>query len=179
MGRYFLKSFGITGFKSAMHWLEERRDLVPCGKPCPVHLDFHPGNVIIRDDGKNFVIDWTQVSVSDFRFDLSWTMLLMSTYMERKWRDLILNEYRKHSGSQVDSIEYFEVFSCVKRLLSVYLSLNVGPESLGMRSEAATMIKQQMGAIGRVYSTMTELTGTKIPEIEGLLEKYQPSATHQ
>ncbi|MCD4776716.1 MAG: phosphotransferase [Candidatus Aegiribacteria sp.] len=88
MGRFFLKSIDTAaGFKSAMKWLEERRDLVPCGKPCPVHLDFHPGNVIIRDDGKNFVIDWTQVSVSDYRFDLSWTMLLMSTYMERKYRE--------------------------------------------------------------------------------------------
>ena len=174
MGRYFLKSYKLTGFKSVMCWLEERRNLVPCGKPCPVHLDFHPGNVIIRDDGKNFVIDWTQVSVSDFRFDLSWTMLLMSTYMERKWRDLVLNEYRKHSGSAVDSIEYFEVFSCVKRLLSIYLSLSAGPESFGMRPEAAAMMKQQMGTTGLVYSTLTELTGMNITEIEDMLERHKP-----
>lgn len=43
-----------------------------------------------------------------------------------------------------------------------------------MRPEAATMMKQQMGAIGRVYSTLTELTGTEIPEIERMLERYQP-----
>ncbi|MCD4848451.1 MAG: phosphotransferase [Candidatus Aegiribacteria sp.] len=179
MGRHFLNSIESAGFKSAMCWLEERRDSVPCGKPCPVHLDFHPANVIIRDDGKNFVIDWTQVSVSDLRFDLSWTMLLMSTHMERKWRDLVLNEYQKQSGSPVDSIEYFEVFSCVKRLLSIYLSLNAGPESFGMRPEAAAIMKQQMGATGRVYSTLIELTGTEITEIEDMLERYQPSATHQ
>ncbi|MCD4776115.1 MAG: hypothetical protein K8S15_08730 [Candidatus Aegiribacteria sp.] len=59
---------------------------------------------MIRDDGKNFVIDWTKVSVSDFRFDLSLTMLLMSAYMEMKWRDPVLNEYSEHSGSPVDSI---------------------------------------------------------------------------
>ncbi len=172
MGRHFLKLSGATGFQSALCWLEKRRDLIPCGKPCPVHLDFHPGNIIIRDDGKNFVIDWTQVSVSDYRFDLSWTMLLMSTYMERKWRDLVLNEYRKYSDSPVDSIEYFEVFSCVKRLFSIYTSLNAGPETSGMRAEAAEMMKQQMGAIGRVYSTLIELTGTEIPEVAGMLERY-------
>ena len=172
-GRNILKTFEVTGFKPTIRWLEERRHLVPCGNPCPVHLDFHPGNVIIRNDGKNFVIDWTQVSVSDFRFDLSWTMLLMSTHMDRKWRDLVLNEYRKHSDSPVNSIEYFEVFSCVKRLLSIVLSLNVGPEVLGMRPEAVAMMKQQMSAIGRVYSTLIELTGMEIPEIEKMLERYQ------
>lgn len=36
MGRHFLKSVGATGFQSVMYWLEERRDLVPCRKPCPV-----------------------------------------------------------------------------------------------------------------------------------------------
>ena len=93
--------------------------------------------------------------------------------MDRKWRDLVLNEYRKHSDSPVNSIEYFEVFSCVKRLLSIVLSLNVGPEVLGMRPEAVAMMKQQMSAIGRVYSTLIELTGMEIPEIEKMLERYQ------
>ena len=88
-------------------------------------------------------------------------------------RDLVLNEYRKQSGNSVDFIEYFEVFSCVNRLISVYSSLIAGPEPLGMRPEAVEMMKQQMGALGRVYSTLLELTGTEIPEIERMLERYQ------
>jgi len=173
-GKEYIELTGATGFKSTVSWLEERRDQVPCRKPCPVHLDFHPGNVIIGDDGKNIVIDWTQVSVSDFRFDLSWTMLLMSTHMDRKWRDLVLKEYRKQSDSPVEFIEYFEVFSCVKRLISVYSSLISGPEAMGMRPEALDMMKQQMSSIGRVYSTLIALTGRRIPEIDTMLEKYQP-----
>jgi len=171
-GRHLLDSGEIPGFQQTLEWLEERRTMVPCPKPSPVHLDLHPANVIIRDDGRNYVIDWTQVSVSDPRLDLSWTMLLMSTHMEKKWRNLVLREYQLQSVRQIVSIEYFEVLSCVKRLISVYMSLNTSPESLGMRPEAAEMMKGQMSAIRKVYFTLLELTGLEIPEIEKMLEQY-------
>ncbi len=50
--------------------------------PCyhPVHWDYHPGNVLLRDDSSAVVIDWTQIDVSDPRFDLAWTLLLVSSY---------------------------------------------------------------------------------------------------
>ena len=167
-GRAFLSQFPMAGFAPILAWLESQRDQVPCHRPSPVHLDFHPGNILLRDDGSAVVIDWTQVSVSDFRFDLAWTLLLIGTYEGMEWRETILREYERLAGSKAEQIEYFDVFACTKRLLSVAISLSEGPEKMGMRPEAVEMMKQQMGATERVYNLLQERTGIRVPEIERL-----------
>ena len=168
-GRAFLSQLPMAGFDPVLAWLEGRRDYVPCKRPSPVHLDFHPGNILLRDDGSAVVIDWTQIRISDFRFDLAWTLLLIGTYEGMEWRETILREYEGLADTKVEQIEYFDVFACTKRLASVAISLSEGPEKMGMRPEAAAIMKQQMGATERVYNLLQERTGIRIPEIERLL----------
>jgi len=165
----YLARFPMPGFLPVMEWLEARRDLVPCLRPAPVHWDYHPGNILLRDDGSAVVVDWTQVDISDARFDLAWTLLLVSTHEDAAWRDRILQEYERLAETKVEQIPYFEVFACLKRLYSVAVSLSYGPEKLGMRPEAVTMMKQQMGATKRVYDVLLERAGIRVPEIEALL----------
>lgn len=160
--------FPQPGFLPVLEWLEARRDQVPCLRPSPIHWDFHPGNVLLRDDGSMVVIDWTGPDVSDSRFDLAWTLLLVSTHEDTKWRDLVLQEYERLVGTKVEQIEYFDVAACARRLLSVVISLSEGPEKLGMRPEAVAMMKQQMGAIEGVYDLLLERTGIRVAEVERL-----------
>lgn len=172
--RAYLARFPIPGFLPITAWLKARRDQVPCLRPSLVHWDFHPGNVLLGDDGSAVVIDWTQLEVSDARFDLAWTLLLMSTHENVAWRDLILQEYERLAEVKVEQITYFEVAACAKRLGSIAISLAYGPEKLGMRPEAVTMMKQRMGAIKRVYDLLLARTGINVPEVEMLLaEKNQ------
>jgi aminoglycoside phosphotransferase (APT) family kinase protein len=178
--RAYLARFPISGFLPVIAWLEARRDQVPCPRPSLVHWDFHPGNVLLGDDGSAVVIDWTQLEVSDARFDLAWTLLLMSTHTPEgtgenaAWRDLILQEYERLAGAKVEQVTYFEVAACSKRLGSIAISLAYGPEKLGMRPEAVTMMKLRMGAIKRVYDLLRAWTGISVPEVEMLLaEKDQ------
>lgn len=166
--RYYLARFPQPGFLPVLEWLEARRDKVPCLRPSPIHWDFHPGNVLLRDDGSMVVIDWTGLDVSDSRFDLAWTLLLVNTHEDTKWRDLILHEYERLVGTRVEQIEYFDVAACARRLLSVVISLSEGPEKLGMRPEAVAMMKQQMGAIERVYDLLLERTSIRVAEVERL-----------
>jgi len=63
----------------------------------------------------------------------------------------------------------FEVFAFLNRLYSVALSLSHGPETLGIRPEAVTMMVQQMGPIERVYDLLLNRTGIVVPEVEELL----------
>lgn len=171
-GREILRKFSfLPGFIPVIHWLEERRDLVPCYRPSPIHWDFHPGNILLQKDGKAVVIDWTQICISDYRFDLAWTLLLMSTYEGPEWRGLILGEYERLSGRCVEQIEYFDVAACVKRLLIIVISVVSGPDKLGMRSDAVEMMKRQMGATGKVYNLLQKRTEISIPEVENMLSE--------
>jgi aminoglycoside phosphotransferase (APT) family kinase protein len=159
----------VPGFAPVMAWLEERRDGVPCSRPAVVHLDFHPGNVLLRDDGSAAVVDWTQVDVADLRLDLAWMLLLIGIYEGAEWRTHVLAEYERLAGSAVEGLAYFDVLACVKRLGSVVISLLEGPEKMGMRPEAVAMMRQQMGPLGSVYDLLVERTGIKVSEIEDLL----------
>lgn len=158
----------LPGFEAALGWLTDHVDSVSPMDLAVVHWDYHPENVLF-DDGSVVVIDWTQVGVSDPRFDLAWTMLLVGTYQGEQWRDVILDEYQLRSGAEVRSLEFFDAAVCVKRLYSVTLSLLAGPEALGMQAEATAQMREQLEPLGLVYRLLQERTGLAIPEVEQVL----------
>ena len=149
--RRALAQFHMPDADALLDWLEARRDRVPCAHPAPVHWDFHPGNLLLRVDGSATVIDWTQIQVSDPRFDLAWTLMLVGAAEGWPWRDRILAEYERLAGAPIEELEWFEVAACGKRLFSVIVSLAAGPEALGMRPEAVELMRKQFGALRNVY----------------------------
>ena len=167
--RYYASQNSETGFQQVMQWVEQRRNRMGCTHPAVVHMDLHPGNVLIRPDGSPQVIDWTQVDVSDARFDLAWSLLLVDTQEGAQWRPVFQAEYERQLGMPVEQLELFDVVASAKRLFSVYLSLVSGPEKLGMRPGAENKMKEQFPAIRRVYALLQERTRLVIPEIEQML----------
>jgi aminoglycoside phosphotransferase (APT) family kinase protein len=167
--RPFLTRFPIPGFLPIVAWLDQQRDGVPCQRPSVIHWDYHPGNILLGDDGSATVIDWTQVDVSDSRLDLAWTLLLVSTYEGEVWHKRILHEYERLAGAEVEQLAFFEVVACLKRLYSIAAALTFGPETVGMRPGAEAIMVQQMGASKSVYNLLLERTGIEVPEIEELL----------
>jgi aminoglycoside phosphotransferase (APT) family kinase protein len=163
-----LAQFSLLGFRPIVAWLEERRDAVPCQQPALVHGDFHPNNILLRDDGSAVVIDWAGLQVSNARFDLAWTLLLTGTHGSVEWRDAILQEYERLVGAKVEQLEWFETFACLRRLRVVTVSLSEGAEKLGLRPDAVTRMQQQMGAIQQVYALLLERTGIRVAEVERL-----------
>jgi aminoglycoside phosphotransferase (APT) family kinase protein len=134
-------------------------------------MDFHPLNIIINNEGKPFVIDWTSAQISDPRLDLAWTLLLMSTHGSRETSDTIRKEYERISGYTVEQLGYFDVAVCLRRLFGISVSFKHGPEKLGMRPGAEEMMKQHVGPLKKVYELLTERTGITIPETEKLLSQ--------
>lgn len=57
--RPYMARFPIPGFVPIAEWLEKRRDLVPCERPSVIHWDYHPGNILLCDDGAAVVVDCT------------------------------------------------------------------------------------------------------------------------
>jgi aminoglycoside phosphotransferase (APT) family kinase protein len=169
-GKQGIQQFQLQGFSEALDWFAERRNSIPCSQPSVVHLDFHPNNVLLQTDGQAFVIDWSQVSLSDARFDLAWTLVLASAYFGEEWRDQILAGYESYLGERIDRIEVFEAFACTRRLFIIVACLTHGAAALGMRPDTEERMRQQMGPLSTVYNRVHTITGIKIPEVDQILE---------
>ena len=167
-----LAQFSLWSFLPIVAWLDERRDAVPCFQPALVHGDFHPNNILLRDDGAAVVIDWAGLQVSDARFDLAWTLLLVGTRGSVAWRDAILQEYERLVGTTVEQLEWFETFACLRRLRVLTVALSAGAEQLGLRPDAGTRMQQQMGAMHQVYALLIERTGMRVAEVEKLFAAF-------
>jgi len=161
----------IDIFMPVFNWLIDRKNDVPCRHLSVVHLDYHPANLILKDDGNAIVIDWTNFDIGDFRLDLAWTMLLVSSYGNPEGRDIVLNEYERIIRHKIDQIEYFEVFAILRRLFSIYVSLTAGAEKLGMRPEAIESMKRSVKHIKTLCDFLYQNTRIAIPEMEKLIEK--------
>jgi aminoglycoside phosphotransferase (APT) family kinase protein len=165
----FIRDLGVGWLQPVVDWIEAHRDEVAHEGLSVIHMDYHTQNVMVRDDGRLVVLDWTQGAPGDYRADLAWTLLLMSTYGPQEVRDEILERYERVSGRETRDIEFFDVIACARRLLSVAASLNVGAEQLGMRSGAEEMMRESAGHFRKVYELFRERTGIELPEIDEFL----------
>jgi len=153
-----------------LEWLETNVGLVPCTKPSIIHGDFHPMNVLLDENDNPYVIDWGAASVSDFRADLAWSLLLYFAYGSQENRDDLLHRYEMALGRSVDHIEYFEVYACLRRLHDIYSSINEGSSEIGLRPEAVEMMKESGPHIINVRNRLKDLTGIVIPAFDTMIE---------
>ena len=173
--RELLEATPDIGLQPAIEWLAARRDDLTCSLPSPIHMDFHPANILVRPDGFALVIDWTGFEISDPRFDLAWSLLLIHAYSGEEVRDSVFAGYEREMGKTVEHLDAFEVFACVRRLYTILVSLAGGAASMGMRPEAADTIREQIEPARRVYELLVERTGIPLPLVEAALA--EPIAT--
>jgi aminoglycoside phosphotransferase (APT) family kinase protein len=151
-----------------LDWISSRRSLYACTHPSPVHQDFHPANILVSPDGRLKVIDWTNFDVTDYRFDLAWSLVLANAYGGAVMRSLILQGYERHAGKPVENIEAFEAISCARRLLDLSVSLTQGAEAMGMREGAAEVMRANLEPHRRVYRRFYEITQIRLQAVDQL-----------
>jgi aminoglycoside phosphotransferase (APT) family kinase protein len=83
--------------------MAEHAQSVQCSELAVLHWDFHPENIIRCPDGSLVVIDWTGLQLSDPRFDLAWTLMLISAYQGSQWRQSFLEAYERHAGELLEN----------------------------------------------------------------------------
>ncbi|MFW9843319.1 MAG: phosphotransferase family protein [Candidatus Thorarchaeota archaeon] len=156
-----------------IEWLQTRVESVPCSKPAIIHGDFHAMNVLLNEHENPIVIDWGAARVSDSRIDLAWSLLLYLAYGSMARRDDLLARYEKALGSSVKNIEYFEVIACLRRLHDIFVSINQGTDSYGLRPEAVEMMRSTIQHVINVRDRLKDLTGIVIPRIDSMIEEIQ------
>lgn len=69
------------------------------------HGDFHPSNVIIKDDGSYGIIDWSHVTQGNASADVARTYLLFSIEGKNEIADKYLNLFSEKSGIDIKTIQ--------------------------------------------------------------------------
>jgi aminoglycoside phosphotransferase (APT) family kinase protein len=161
----YLQGSGVIGFEPVMPWLSEHRALTACERASVVHRDFHHNNILEDSEGNLYVVDWTSAEISDYRFDLAWTLALALAYGGDFRREIVLKEYQRQMGAEIPGLEVFEVIAYVRRIGSAMISMQLGAEKLGMRPEAVAVMRRDRVAFERLFGRMRALTGLDLPEI--------------
>jgi aminoglycoside phosphotransferase (APT) family kinase protein len=168
----YLERSQLPGFVQALAWLNARVvDVLPV-RLALLHWDFHPANILVDENYHYMVIDWTQIEISDPRFDLAWTLLLTGSHASWELAALIQQGYEALSGGPVRDLDFFEAAACAKRLFAVLTSLSQGAEAMGMRPGAEQIMAGQLGRIAEVYRRWLALTAVPLAEAERCLAAH-------
>ncbi len=159
----------LPGFAAPFQWLLDHRHEVTSRQASLAHLDFHPENLLLRADNTAVVIDWTNFDITDYRFDLAWTVVLVCSVEGLNRRETLVREYERQRGQPVEGLEFFEVAACLRRLFSVLFSLSAGAGQMGMRPGAEEDMRRHAPHLRLVYDMLQQRTGLAIPEVEAFL----------
>lgn len=168
-----LEGSNVKAFDPVLAWLSERRELTACNWASVVHRDFHPNNILEDSKGDLFVVDWSSAEISDYRFDLAWTLALALAYRGDAVREMLLAEYERQMGSKVEALAVFEVIAFVRRIGVAMISMQVGAEKMGMRPEAAESMRQDRTAYKRLFQRLVSITGLELIEIYTWLDSLE------
>lgn len=72
-----IDSAGSDELRRGLAWLEDQAPRVRHEEPAICHNDFHPLNLLIGDDGRLIVIDWSDAAIGDRHADVARTVTLL------------------------------------------------------------------------------------------------------
>lgn len=156
-------------FEPLTVWLRRNAESLVESPLCLIHQDFHPRNILLREDGLPVVIDWAGCTVGDFREDLCWTGLLAGTFIDEALRQEVYNSYTEYSTRELLDLTYFEVFVGLRRLADVAVTLRAGALTRGMRPEALIEMENNRLHYSKVISRIKDVTGLDLVELGRLI----------
>ena len=146
VGRYKL-----GGLKPGLDWLRRRRPADPA-QPSILHLDFHPLNLIERDDDSLGVLDWTYADVGDPHADVATTLMLLECVpasAKGLWERFALlvgrpvmrpllswwyrRAYNRRRPLDEDRLTYYGAWAALRQLVRHGRCLRAGPEACGCK----------------------------------------------
>jgi aminoglycoside phosphotransferase (APT) family kinase protein len=170
-----IDKYGLDGLIPGMDWLEEHRPKTS-NPPSILHLDFHPDNLIARDDSDLAVLDWSQADIGDRHADVATTLLLMdsapvplTTTCERmlsrptRWilKRRYLRIYRRHFPLDPDVLNYFLAWAAVRRLAMYGMWQRAGSQVNGYkRTSLLYLTSGHINALRRLFQQVGGITLT-------------------
>ncbi len=170
-----VKQSKLTELNPILTWLRGERNRIKNEYLAIGHFDFHTFNILLSEKGEPYVIDWPSARVSDFRFDLGWTLTLYRVYSNRENRNTLFETYQEIAGKQIEHMDFFEVSAILRRLSDILETFKFSGESVGLRDGVVQMIKDSISHVENLNSYLEELTGIRIMEVDELIENIKNS----
>ncbi len=167
--RMAVDRYQLHHFEPLLRWLDSRREKVGPGNACVLHNDYHPDNIVVReDDGQLVVLDWSFADIGDYRLDLAWSALLVGVTAGESYRDVLIQRYQVVSGLGVDNFSYFEVLKLGARLITIALWLEESVVIPVPKITKQAIRSEYKAHVLNVYRRVKEITGLPIPLFERL-----------
>jgi len=160
IAEHFKANYTLPG----LEWLRTQAAAITQGRLALAHWDYHFGNIILTPNKQPVVIDWTISAVTDYRFDLAWSLLFLGDAAES-----FVALYEEASKKTVEHLDFFVAFACLRRLLTMLISLEHGAEVLGMRPGAEHIIRKHKAHLQGLYTKWLELTQQPIQHVETVI----------
>jgi aminoglycoside phosphotransferase (APT) family kinase protein len=151
-------------------WLRENKPEDRGDYQAICHNDYHGFNVMIDQNDKAYVIDWGSARICDSRIDLGWTLLLYSTFGGAMFKAPVIETYNE-LGGYVDSLSFFEVLACTRRIIDLVTVL-YGDGSVGLKPDVLNLMKKQRDHFQKVHDHLEETTGIRLAELDKILEEF-------
>lgn len=155
----------FPGFEPVVGWIDGRRGSVRA-RCAPVHLDFHPLNILLDAEGEPWVIDWTSFRLTDPRLDVTWTALLGEMYVGEAFTTAFLQAYAGHMDT-LDDLDFFRVVTAVRRLSDILFFLT--PEGSATVVDVAAVL-EDAHRLTVAQTWILDATGIVVPEVAALLD---------
>jgi ABC-type phosphate/phosphonate transport system substrate-binding protein len=182
--------YDLDGLSAGLEWLRVHRPPDP-DKTSIIHLDFHPVNVMVHDEGFEGVLDWSESDVGDRHADLGATLVLMKTapvetqsiwesWSLKPGRFLLcrryLRGYRKCFEINEETLSYYEAWAALRRLCRYGQWLRAGPEATGGRhSSLRHLSSAQVGAVEHCFFQQTSAAAHCEPKMQQA-PSFEPQA---
>lgn len=112
---------GINELDPLISYLKAKLYEIELDPFCLLHNDFHPNNIIVKNNGDLVIIDWSGSDVGDFRYDLAWTYMLESTFVGPDVGETLLHGYEQISGKKIEDFKFFEGMAFLRRYIDLAL----------------------------------------------------------
>lgn len=87
---------------------------------CVCHGDFHPSNIIIKENGEIYIIDWAHVTQGNPVFDVARSYLLFSLEGKGKLAEKYLEVFEEKSGiKKKDILRCVPIVACTQKMKGV------------------------------------------------------------
>jgi aminoglycoside phosphotransferase (APT) family kinase protein len=172
-------AYSLEGLRPGLDWLLKNRPQ-RSGVPRPLHLDWHPLNLICSDKGLA-ALDWSEADVGDRHADVATTLLellclppppppLWQRPLVAIARGILarhyLRSYRRRLALEPSRLAYYGAWATLRRLSAYGRLLSTGPGSTGCKAAALRHIRRAHCA--KLGSYFARHTGVEVAlECEG------------
>lgn len=160
--------FNLSEFDPFLRWLETRVEQGASNHSCVIHNDYHPLNILIRDDGSLAIIDWSFADIGDYRTDLAWSLLWFGVMVGRPYRSKFISIYEQIAGARVEHLRFFEVLKLTQRMLTIASWLDESVEIPVKKITRAAIRNEYKIHVLNPYLRLKEITALELPIIEAL-----------